>query len=191
MQNKQSENDNPAAAHPKLTTTKRIGQIGLSILNPFSDLMVIYQTGIKPTFGKLGVLREQMVASRSPKECLTFEKAVECSGQSVSQLLASFRRKRMWWWCLMVVSLLAAFILLLGILYTSPGLPTEIILRAALTDTVLTFASLLGLAKVLETNYRLWQLSRQRLSVSEGGTFQNYQADADIWLHAMSASAPY
>ncbi|POP85042.1 conjugal transfer protein TraX, partial [Pseudomonas syringae pv. avii] len=39
------------------TPLRRAGHVGLSILNPFSDLAVIYRRGIKPTAQKLKLLK--------------------------------------------------------------------------------------------------------------------------------------
>ena len=44
----------------KPSPLRRAGQVGLAILNPFSDLMVIYRTGIQPAVAKLRILRAQL-----------------------------------------------------------------------------------------------------------------------------------
>lgn len=176
---------------PEPSLARRAGQVGLAFINPFSDLAVIYRTGIQPLGFKLRVLRDQFKTSKAPKELLSCAQAVARSGRTVEQLLTAFRRKRMAWWVVMLGMGSFAFLLLLMMLYTSSSLPAQTLVRAILTELTLVIVALLGWAKVVEANYRLWQLSTQRVSLEERGTFQDYKAEADLWLQVMTLSAPY
>ncbi|WP_122744954.1 conjugal transfer protein TraX [Pseudomonas viridiflava] len=176
---------------PEPSLARRAGQVGLAFINPFSDLAVIYRTGIQPLGFKMRLLREQFKTSEAPKEQLSWTQAVASSGRTVEQLLTAFRRKRMAWWVVMLGMGSFAFLLLLMMLYTSSSLPAQTLVRAVLTELTLVFVALLGWAKVVEANYRLWQLSTQRVSLDEHGTFQDYKAETDMWFQVMTFSAPY
>lgn len=185
---------NDQAQAPSLA--RRVGRVGLAFINPFSDLAVIYRTGIKPLGVKLEVLREQLVRLRvmrkaKPQEQLNWTQAVQRSGRPIEQLLIAFRRKRITAWLVMVAAGSIAFLLLLMILYTSAGLTLGTIYRAAIADAVLASIATLSMVKVLEANYRLWQLASRRVSLEEQGTFQDYTAETDMWLQVMTKSAPY
>ncbi len=196
MESDRHESSNVSAAggiehksEPSLA--RRAGRVGLAFINPFSDLAVIYRTGIQPLGFKLRLLGEQFKRSKAPAEQLSWKQAVEGSGRTVEQLITMFRRKRMAWWLVMIGMGSFAFLLLLMTLYTSPSLPGQTFIRAVLTDFALVSIALLGLAKVVEANYRLWQLTTKRVSLEEHGTFQDYKAETDMWLQVMTLSAPY
>jgi hypothetical protein len=186
--------DNPHPPAPSLA--RRVGRVGLAIINPFSDLAVIYRTGIKPVGVKLGVLHEQLILLRvmrknKSKELLTWAQAVACTGQSVEQLQAGFRRLRRIWWLLMVgVSPVAVF-LLLNIFITASSLPMQTVLRAIAVDAALTTMAMLSAAKVLNNDYRLWQLASRRVSLEERGTFQDYADEHRMWRQVVTPFAAY
>lgn len=190
----QQIHDHQASGSPdpaqKPTMAKRVGQVGLSILNPFSDLAVIYRTGIKPVAVKLQILREQLKRNPASTEQLNWAEAVERSGRSVAQLKKAFRRKRMAWWSVMFVTGSLAVLLLLMTLANS-SLPAMTITRAAITDLVLAAAALFSFVKVLDANYRLWQLASERVSLEECGTFLDYKVENDVWLQVMMPSASF
>lgn len=169
----------------KPSPLRRAGQVGLSILNPFSDLMVIYRTGIKPGVAKLRILNSQLKRMGGSSEQLSWVQAVERSGRPVEQLQKAFRRKRMAWWSVMMVTGPLALLLLLMML-ANLSLPVITIIRAAVTDAVLVTAALFSFVKVLESNYRLWQLVTHRVSLQERGTFEDYRAENNMWLQVMT-----
>lgn len=182
-------NDN--AEREKPSTARRVGQISLAFINPFSDLAVIYRTGLKPIGTKLQILRTQFERHRGPKESLTWAQAVACTGQSVEQLQSGFRRLRRIWWLLMVgISPLAVF-LLLNILFTAASLPMQTVLRAIAVEAALVALAMLSVAKVMNNDYRLWQLTTQRVSLDEKGTFQDYAAEQRIWRQVVSPFTAY
>lgn len=191
----QHRKDASAAAdhqHPAgPSMARRVGRVGLAIINPFSDLAVIYRTGIKPVGVKLGVLQEQMASLRAmrknkSKESLTWAQAVASTGQSVAQLQAGFRRLRRIWWLLMVGISPVAVFLLLNILFTASNLPVQTLLRAITVDAALITLAMLSVAKVLNNDYRLWQLASRRVSIEEQGTFQDYAAEQRIWRQVVT-----
>jgi hypothetical protein len=179
----------PSELAQKPSPLRRAGQVGLSIINPFSDLMVIYRTGVKPVVVKLGILRDQLKRNSAPKELLTWEQAVQRSERSVEQLRKAFRRKRFAWWSLMTVTIPLALILLLMILGTYDRLSMLTVLRALITDVVLASCGCFALVKVLDANYRLWQLAARRVSVDERGTFQDYKNENSLWLQVVTVRA--
>lgn len=182
---------NDSAERAKPSTARRVGQIGLAIINPFSDLAVIYRTGIKPIGIKVQILREQLKRQSASKESLTWAQAVACTGQSVEQLQSGFRRLRRIWWLLMVgISPLAAF-LLLNILFTAASLPMQTLLRAIAVDAALVALAMLSVAKVMNNDYRLWQLTTQRVSLDEKGTFQDYAVEHRMWRQVVSPFTAY
>jgi hypothetical protein len=194
QQRSEASASNDHASGPSVA--RRVVRVGLAFINPFSDLAVIYRTGIKPLGVKLEVLREQLVRLRvmrkaKPQEQLNWTQAVQRSGRPIEQLLIAFRRKRITAWLVMVAAGSIAFLLLLMILYTSASLTLGTIYRAAIADAVLASIATLSMVKVLETNYRLWQLASRRVSLEEQGTFQDYSAETDMWLQVMTKNAPY
>ncbi|MEX6666890.1 conjugal transfer protein TraX [Pseudomonas sp. W2-17] len=175
---------------------RRVGKVGLAIINPFSDLAVIYRTGIKPLGVKMGVLHEQVARLRALRkntssESLTWAQAVACTGQSVEQLQAGFRRLRRIWWLLMVGISPVAVFLLLNILITASSLPVQTLLRAIAVDAALVTLAMLSVAKVLNNDYRLWQLASRRVSIEEQGTFQDYAAEHRIWRQVVTPFTLY
>lgn len=181
--------DHQHPAGPSLA--RRVGRVGLAIINPFSDLAVIYRTSIKPVGVKLGVLQEQVASLRAmrkskSKESLTWAQAVAYTGQSVEQLQAGFRRLRRIWWLLMVGISPVAVFLLLNILFTASSLPVQTLLRAIAVDAALATLAMLSVAKVLNNDYRLWQLASRRVSIEEQGTFHDYAAEHRIWRQVVT-----
>lgn len=171
---------------------RRAGSLALAFLNPLSDLMVIYRTGIKPIGVKLRILRDQLDRRRTTnQELLNWEEAVQRSGRSAEQLLCTFRRIRTVWWLVMVFTGALALMLCLMLIAANINLPTGTLIRAAITDLILGSIGALSLAKVLITNVRLWQLSTRRVSVEEGGTFQDYRAENAVWLQVMNPKPSY
>lgn len=182
---------NDSAERAKPSTARRVGQISLAIINPFSDLAVIYRTGIKPIGTKLQILRTQFEHHQSPKESLTWAQAVACTGQSVEQLQSGFRRLRRIWWLLMVGISPVAIFLLLNIFYTASSLPMQTVLRAIAVDAALVTLVMLSVAKVMNNDYRLWQLTTRRVSLDEKGTFHDYAAEQRIWRQVVSPFTAY
>lgn len=164
---------------------RRAVQVGLAVLNPFSDLMVIYRTSGKPVIEKLRILRDQLKRNRVVGEQLSWAQAVEKSGQPVEQLQKVFRRTRMMWWFAMTVTSALMFILLL-MLAANTGLPWLTLLKAGVTDVLLASLAFFSGVKVLEANYRLWQLATQRVNPDERGTFQDYSAENSKWSQVLT-----
>lgn len=158
------------------TPLRRVGQVGLSIINPFSDFGVIYRQGVQPTMGRLreawALLNHQSV----PSESLDWAQAVARSGRTFEQLNTTFTRIRFAWWCLMVIGGGLA-VVLSGLALLAHDLPSSTLLRVVITILVLTGAGGLGFVKTLITTYRLWQLQERRVSESEGGTFKDFLAE--------------
>lgn len=162
--------------NPKVTKLRKAGLLSLAIINPFSDLGVIYRKGVQPTIGKLkqawALLNLQSVASES----LDWAQAVARSGRTLEQLETTFKRIRAGWWCVMMVGGGLA-LMLTGMVLLANDLPSGTLLRAVITILVLAGAGALGFVKTLITTYRLWQLQERRVSEREGGTFQDFLAE--------------
>jgi len=173
--------NNPKNESRKPTTPlQRVGQVGLSILNPFSDLAVIYRRGAKPTIEKLRLLAGLVTKKSDQPEAdavgTSWATAVAQSGRSVTQLISSYTRIQTAWWFLMFVSGGMALLLLVMILFTR-GVPAETMARAGIATVLLASVSAVGFVKSLIATYRLWQLQQKRVSVTERGTFKDFLAE--------------
>lgn len=155
------------------TPLQRVGHVGWSIINPFSDLGVIYRRGVQPTMGRLREAWALLNHQSAPSESLDWAQAVACSGRTIEQLNTTFTRIRLAWWCLMVIGGGLALVLS-GLVLLAHGLSSGTLLRAVITILVLAGAGGLGFVKTLITTYRLWQLQERRVSESEGGTFKDF-----------------
>lgn len=166
----------PKGSKP-VTTLRRAGQLGLALINPFSDLAVIYRTGVQPTLGKLKLARELINRPTVVRDSLSWKEAVESAGVPVGRLQTTFKRIRALWWCLMAVPGALSIMLLLMMIATRFNLPSGTLVRAVTATLVLAALGGVGFVKVLVTNYRLWQLTAQRVSEEERGTFKNFLAE--------------
>ncbi|KPX03655.1 conjugal transfer protein TraX [Pseudomonas savastanoi] len=162
------------------TPLRRAGHVGLSILNPFSDLAVIYRRGIKPTAQKLKLLKTLLTPASATTEAdavgVSWSVAVARSGRTIEQLLTSYNRIRAAWWCLMMFSA-SLSVLLLAMLLANFSMPLSTFLRATVTLLALGAIASLGFVKTLIATYRLWQLQNRRVSVAERGTFNDFLAE--------------
>lgn len=162
---------------PPVTALRRVGQVGLSFLNPFSDLVVIYRKGVKPTVFKLKLLSQLLTRSAAAGESLSWAQAVERSGRTVNQLKSTFKRIRAAWWCLMAITGPLSLILLLMVLLANVSLPLGTFVWAVISTVLLAELGAVGFVKALAATYRLWQLETQRVSEAEGGTFKDFLAE--------------
>lgn len=176
------------AQDAKSTPLRRAGQIGLAFINPFSDLMVIYRTAGKPAIEKLRILGSQLRRMKGSGEQLSWMQAVEKSGRPVELLQKAFRRKRIAWWSVMLVMGSLSALLLLMIV-ANLYLPAVMLIKAAAMEVFFIAGSLFSTLKVVEANYRLWQLSAKRVSLEERGTFQDYAAENSLWLQVVTLTA--
>ncbi|WP_189662943.1 conjugal transfer protein TraX, partial [Pseudomonas amygdali] len=160
------------------TPLRRAGHVGLSILNPFSDLAVIYRRGIKPTAQKLKLLKTLLSTASATTEAdavgVSWSVAVARSGRTIEQLLTFYNRIRAAWWCLMMFSASLSVLLLAMLLLANFSLPLSTFLRATVTLLALGAIASLGFVKTLIATYRLWQLQNRRVSVAERGTFNDF-----------------
>lgn len=177
----ENEKEAPASAQHSASPLRRVGAAGLAFINPASDLVVLYRKAIKPTAVRVselgGVVKGLIRRPAQPGEALTWDAAVQRSGRSVAQLQTQLIQWRMAWWLLMAFCGALALFLLLMVLAAYSSLPGGTLIRALATLTFLVAASSLGFVKALEKTYRLWQLKVQRVSVEEGGTFQDFLAE--------------
>lgn len=160
------------------TPLRRAGHVGLSILNPFSDLVVIYRKAMKPAIEKLKLLTGLLTKADEQPDAdpvgTSWHVAVARSGRSIEQLLSSYSRIRTAWWFLMVVTGCLSLILLALLLLANFSLPSSTFLRALTTLLVLVAVASWGFVKTLIATYRLWQLQEKRVSVAERGTFKDF-----------------
>lgn len=169
------ENSTKTVEHSD-SAVRRTGRVVLALVNPFSDLVVIYRRGIAPTIERLGLLRKMVSGRFAPRESLSFEQAVACTGFSVEQLNRGFKRNRALWWLLMAVPG-ALSLCLMAMVLVSSELPAGTLLRVVLTILVLTALSMVGFGHALIATYRLWQLKARRVSEEEHGTFRDFLAE--------------
>lgn len=187
-----TDGDDAREAHPRQATPmRRAGKIGLDILNPLSDFGVIYRTGLKPTLTRLRELREAAQRSAKPGEALNWTQAVAKSGRTVEQLLKTFRRIRVFWWCAMMITFGLSVILSAMLVAADFNIMTGTFARAVLTAVILVSLSVASSAKVLAVNFRLWQLTSQRVSIEENGTFMDYRKEHNPARHLLSPTSPF
>lgn len=157
---------------------RRAGRVGLSLINPFSDLAVIYRRGVRPIGDNLARawarVRERREINR---DALTWAQAVAATGVSVEQLRTHCLRIRAFWWFLMLVGSGLSLMLLLMVMVTFAALPGVIVLRAIITSGVLALLGGVGFVQALVATYRLWQLTARRVSQDEKGTFGDFCAE--------------
>lgn len=177
----------PRTAEPA-SPLRRVGQVGLALINPFSDLEVMYRSGLKPTLVKLQALREQK--RTRVVESLDWAQAVQRSGRTPEQLVRWFRGIRLFWWCVMTIAGSLSALLLLMLLAAHADLPAITLKRAITTDLLLFFACTLATLKVMTANFRLWQLAMRRVSLDEGGSFKSYRQEQRIWLQVVTPILP-
>lgn len=170
----------PSAGTPEkkpVTPLRRAGQVGLDLLNPLSDLKVIYRTGVLPTAARFKLLHELLAERSTKRETLNWAQAVERAGKPIEQLQKTYKIIRAAWWCLMAVPGALSIMLLLMLMATKLDLPSSIFLRAGMAILVLAVISSVGFVKALVATYRLWQLQEQRVSEEEGGTFKDFLSE--------------
>jgi len=171
---KEGSDSAPRSASP----LRRVGTAGLAFINPASDLVVLYRKAFKPTAVRVyelgGLVKGLVRRPAKSGEALTWDAAVQRTGRSVTQLHNQLVQWRLAWWLLMAFCGALALLLLLMILAAYTSLPAGTLIRALATLVFLVAASSLGFVKALEKTYRLWQLKLQRVSVEEGGTFQDF-----------------
>ncbi|RMV70247.1 TraX protein [Pseudomonas caricapapayae] len=175
------DEQSPSHDKPSDTPLRRAGHVVLSILNPFSDLAVLYRRGMKPAAHKLKRLKSLLPSTSATTEedavGVSWREAVARSGRSIDQLLTAYNRIRTAWWCLMMVSACLSVLLLAMLLLANFSLPLITFLRATVTLLVLVAIASLGFVKTLIATYRLWQLQKRRVSVAERGTFNDFLAE--------------
>lgn len=170
------------------TPLRQAGSVGLSILNPLSDLAVLYRQGVKPSAGRLQQAWALLNREKTPAESLDWSRAVALSGKTPEQLHTNFRRIQVGWWFLMM-SAGGLAIVLLAMLLIAQGLPSTTLLRAVLATVLLASLSGVGFVKALIATYRLWQLKTRRVSESEGGTFRDFLAQNQWVRQVLTLSA--
>ncbi|WP_117149861.1 conjugal transfer protein TraX [Pseudomonas coronafaciens] len=175
------DEQSPPDDQQSVTPLRRAGHVGLSILNPFSDLAVLYRRGMKPAAQKLKLLKSLLTPTSATTEAdavgVSWSVAVARSGRSIDQLLTAYNRIRTAWWCLLMVSISLSVLLLAMLLLANFSLPLSTFLRATVTLLVLVSIASLGFVKTLVATYRLWQLQKRRVSVAERGTFKDFLAE--------------
>lgn len=157
---------------------KRAGRLGLSLLNPLSDLGVIYRYGVRPVQERVAWLQARIRAWRERERVsLTWAQAVAASGQPVARLQRRYAGYRVLWWLLMVACGGPAVILGLMLVMSRGEVPLIVLARAGVTWLLLTLLTASGFVQALAATYRLWQLQSRRVSREEKGTFRDFLAE--------------
>jgi hypothetical protein len=182
MKTDRSETGSDSQTSEKTTRApwKRAGGVGLTILNPFSDLGVIYRKGVKPTVGRTREAFAFWKSQSASTELLDWAQAVERSGKTAEQLATNFRRIKICWWSLMMLCGGIA-LMLLAMMLMNLDLPGDTLMRVAKTILLLAIFAGVAFVKALTAVYRLWQLQTRRVSESEGGTFKDFLSQ-NKWL---------
>lgn len=157
----------------KASTVKRAVSVGIAIINPFSDLKVIYNFGLKPLVLKLKDLRAFVQPRTGPVEALNFAQAVQRSGKTAAELTIVYRRKQLLWSAPMI-GLGALSLILFSMILLATNLPTVTMIRASVSALVMAALAFYSYSRVLGAVYRHWQLLNQKVSISEGGTYSDF-----------------
>jgi hypothetical protein len=155
-----------------LSTSQRVKKIAINVINPFSDVKVIFEKGFLPIWEKIKFMGGDKSRSVNTEE-LTFNQAVQRSGKSIPDLLAIYKKRQYVWTVLMFVMGIPPILFSLMILIAS-DLPTVTLYRALITSLIMAATAFYSYVQVLLAVYRHWQLSRQRVSIAEGGTFDDF-----------------
>lgn len=160
------------------TPLQRAGRVGLSIINPLSDLGVIYRKGVLPVADRFKLMRQLLTRARNQPDSpgVSWKEAVERSGRTADQLITYQKYIRAAFWVVMVIGIGLSSILLILLLANS-SLPIAVVIRAVVMILVLAGAGSLGFTLALVSTYRLWQLQEHRVSVAERGTFKDFLAE--------------
>lgn len=169
--------DNDSSDSPeRASTVKRALTVGIAIINPFSDLKVIYNSGFKPLTLKLKDLIAFVRPRTGPVEILNFDQAVQRSGKTVAELKISYRRKQLLW-SVPMICLGALSLILFSMILLASNLPTVTMIRASASALIMAALAFYSYSRVLGAVYRHWQLINQRVSISEGGTYSDFARD--------------
>ncbi|HEJ9033285.1 TPA: hypothetical protein SML49_004205 [Serratia marcescens] len=72
---------------PAASSWRRVGKVGVALVNPLSDLGVIYRSGVRPILNNLARARAMIRARQQVKrEPLTWAQAVAAAGVPIEQL---------------------------------------------------------------------------------------------------------
>lgn len=168
MQNNQTPRNDKNPARKSV-----MGHI-VDIINPISDFKYAYQKGIVPLLTRLKILKAIREAKSS--EQLTFAQAVKHSGKSVPQLLSNYKAKFIFWSVPMVICTVLALCTLF-LISTASDVPTVTMMRAGTWILIWIAVAFFSYAQTLSAIYRHWQLRNKRVSIAEGGTFQDFTKD--------------
>ncbi|EIV2915488.1 TPA: conjugal transfer protein TraX [Serratia marcescens] len=172
---------------PAASSWRRVGKVGVALVNPLSDLGVIYRSGVRPILNNLARARAMIRARQQVKrEPLTWSQAVAAAGVPIEQLRTNYVRIRAFWWFLMLVCGGLSLILSLMLLASFTTLPGAILLRATIAALILVLLGAAGYVKALIATYRLWQLTTRRVSAEEKGTFEDFRSENRCCRQTMS-----
>lgn len=155
---------------------QRAGKIGLALINPLSDVGYLYRHGIQPVMNNLRRIRKTLRRSsvEGQKEKVSCVQAIEQTGVRGEILMRNYGYIRLFWWLFMMLTGGFAVILTLLLLFSGLNIPVLALIRAAVTVLVLAAAAGVGFVKTAEATWHLWQLSVQRVSKAECGTFGDF-----------------
>lgn len=160
----------------KKSTSARIGRSVLSVINPSSDLKIIYRLGIKPIYEKFRTLSVFSKSESSKRELLTFEQAVQASGRTVEQLKKIYFRRQLFWWLPMALSMIFSMMIVV-FSFIASDLPVITLIRGISWAIVLASLSIFCLVSSVKAAYRRWQLANEKVSIEEGGTFSDFMQE--------------
>lgn len=171
---------NEPEAEKNVALRRKLAKTGLALINPLSDVGYLYRHGVQPVMNNLRRIRETLrrPGVEGKKEKVSCAEAIEQTGMQVDTLTRNYGYIRLFWWLLMMLAGGFAVILTLLLLFAGLSIPALALVQAAVTVLILVAAAGVGFAKTAEATWHLWQLSVQRVSKAERGTFRDFWAEA-------------
>ncbi|WP_413484658.1 conjugal transfer protein TraX [Morganella psychrotolerans] len=157
---------------------RKVAGVGWAILNPFSDIKILYRQCITSPLQHLNRIKILFRGNKDQPHELTWEQAVANTERSVEELIRNHGHLRKIWWLFMMITGCLSTVLIILLLISFRDLPEVTIQRAAVTTFILMQLTAIGFVKALLFTYRLWQLTENRVSKEEKGRFSHFIAEA-------------
>lgn len=170
--------DNPSVKKKIARTSYRVA----NTLFPLGEMTSLGKTttrSLTQTVKRANELRKSIKKANSTQ--LTFSQAVGESGMSKPQLIRKFTLLKRFWWVISLTGVIMMPLLLIMILLAFKSLPGIIIIRALTYFIIFTLFSAVAISKVIVSELRLWQLSNERLTPEDKGTFNDFR-QSDDWI---------
>ncbi|MEQ9927987.1 conjugal transfer protein TraX [Pectobacterium parvum] len=165
----------PVGDAKKSTITKRVGWILINVFLPAWEVSNMTRHAGSNVSRLWQRIREvTTVRGDADYRPADWAQAVADSGIAPARLARNFRISRWFWWGLMWLTGLPTVGFLLMLMAAGSSVSGTGWLRVSCVLLVLMLLSGAGFVQALSANYRLWQLTEKRVSMSEGGSFRAF-----------------